>query len=213
MTVDERFATIARSMGNPNRVKILWLLIQAEHSVDALTSKTDISFANVSQHLQTMRSNGMVESRRDQNRVIYRISDQSVIDMLVATQNVARVHFADVNAKVYTDSEGRPVQTIHPQEAWDWLRGDEAVIIDVRPLEEFDAGHIPGALSLPSEKANIADIERLRLQEPLIVYGRHAFCSLPDRVIELLKQKEWNPYRLEGGIPEWLFGGWPVARH
>lgn len=211
MTVDERLANIARALGNPNRVKILWLLTQCEHSVDALTSKTDISFANVSQHLQTMKANGLVDSRRAQNRVIYKISDQSVIDMLVATHNVARVHSPEVNRRVYTDHEGNTIHTVHPQEAWDWLRTDEAVIIDSRPLEEYDAGHIPGALWLPEESASPDEIERLQLQEPLIVYGRHAFCTLPDKVIVMLRENGWKPYRLEGGIPEWLYGGWPVA--
>lgn len=211
MAVEEHFSAISRAIGNPNRIKILWLLCQTEHSVDQLTRKTDISFANVSQHLQSMKYNGIVENRKDRNRVIYRLADESVIDMLVAVQNVARIRFPVVDHQVYQNASGNKIETIHPEKAWELLRNDTAMVADARPAEEYNGGHIPGAVSIPADEADYKHIANLELKNPLIIYGRHAFCELPELLFPYLQYNELHPLRLEGGMPEWFYGGWPIA--
>lgn len=212
---EEHIAAVSRAMGNSNRIKILWLLVQCEHSVDQLTRKTEISFANVSQHLQSMLKNGLVKNRKEQNKVIYRISHEAIIDLLIATQNAARLQKPEIDRLVYTDHQGNEIPTIHPEEAWKIIRHDSTKFVDVRPPEEFESGHIPGAVSLPVDEANDVSAKQLELdkEESVIVYGRHAFCPLPELLIKKLSHSPYNFFRLEGGTPEWFYGGWPIAKN
>ena len=214
MIAEEHIAAVSRAMGNPNRIKILWLLVQCEHSVDQLTQKTDISFANVSQHLQSMLKNGLVINRKEKNKVIYRLSNEAIIDLLVATQNAARLKSPELNQRVYTDREGTKIPTIHPEEAWKIIRHDSTTILDVRPEEEFEYGHIPGAKSMPAEVVESISSEKIATDKEgtVIVYGRHAFCPLPELLIKKLRHTPFRFSRLVGGLPEWFYGGWPIAK-
>jgi rhodanese-related sulfurtransferase len=205
----EQFARIGRALANPHRVEMLDLLAQGERSVEVLAERAAISVGLASAHLQDLRRAGLVTSRRDATRILYRLAGDDVYELLAAVRTVATGRLADAEraARAYM---GEPVEAVTRTELLDRVRSGEAVVIDVRPTEEYEAGHIAGAISTP-----LADLEAHLAELPpgveVVAYCRGPYCALAPQGVAFLQKSGRRARRLEDGFPEWRLAGLPVA--
>lgn len=205
------FADVARALGNPHRLDLLEQLAQGEKSVEALAEKCGLTVANASQHLQVLRGVGLVAGTRRGKQVIYRLAGDDVLDLLAALQRVSERH-ADCARHVLDDYfhardalEAVPFDTLRARMA-DGL----VTLIDVRPADEFAAGHLPGARNVP-----LADLETRLAELPfgidVVAYCRGPWCVLAFEAVALLRREGRTAHRLDGGLPEWRRAGLDVA--
>jgi rhodanese-related sulfurtransferase len=197
------FARVGTALASDKRLELLDLLAQSARYVDALAAEMEMSVANVSQHLQVLRSARLVESEREGTRVLYRLTDASVLNLWLALRGVAEDHLPEIGQlrRQYAP-EGLADEL--PREALeDLLEADDVVLIDVRPAVEFAHGHLPGALAIPVEElpARVAELPR---DKRIVAYCRGTYCLFADEAVVLLRQQGFNAIRLEGGWPEWL---------
>jgi ArsR family transcriptional regulator len=205
-----QFSRLSKAMSNPKRIELLELLAQMERSVEELAAASGMDFSNTSAQLQVLSRARLVESRREGKRVLYRLADETVIAFLAALRQIARARLAEVEqvARDYFQVRDE-MEPLSSAELWKRLQHREALVIDVRPAEEFAAGHIPGAVSIP-----LADL-RTRLPElprdaEIVAYCRGPYCVLAPQAIDLLRRAGYQARRLAEGFPEWRVGGLPV---
>ena len=205
----EQFARIGRALANPHRVEILDLLAQGERSVEVLAARSAITIGLASAHLQTLRRAGLVASRRGGTRVIYRLAGDDVYELLAAVRSVAtgRIADADRAARAYL---GEPVEAVSRAELLERVRSGDAVVVDLRPAEEFEAGHIAGAISIPLAELE-AHLAELPAGVEIVAYCRGPYCALAPQGVALLRGAGRRARRLEDGFPEWRLAGLPVA--
>jgi rhodanese-related sulfurtransferase len=205
------FARIAKAMANPNRLELLETLAQGERSVDKLAQATGLSIANTSHHLHVLREGGLVRSRRQGVQIFYRLSDDEVPSMLACLWRVGERHIAEVELIVqrhFSCEDGlRPVDH---RELAELLRSGEGLVIDVRPPEEYEAGHIPGAVNVPLEALprRLAELPR---GKEIVAYCRGPYCMLAVEAVRRLRKRGYSARRLEDGFPEWKSEGRPIA--
>jgi rhodanese-related sulfurtransferase/DNA-binding transcriptional ArsR family regulator len=204
-----QFARIGKTLGSPHRLELLELLGQGERTVDSLAGEIGASIANVSQHLQALRQAALVESRKQGQFVYYRLADPAISDLCRALRTVSERRLAELDRLVrdhFGDRSGEPVSM---QELLKRARSAAVVILDTRPANEYEAGHIAGAISVP-----VADLRR-RLKElpkakEYVAYCRGPYCVYADQAVELLQAKGRRARRLLEGFPEWRAAGLPV---
>ncbi len=205
----EQFARIGRALGNPHRVEILDLLAQGERSVEVLAARAAISVGLASAHLQALRRAGLVVARRDGTRIVHRLAGDDVYELLAAVRSVATARIADADraARAYM---GEPVEAVGRAELLERVRSGDAVIVDLRPDEEYAAGHIAGAISIPLAEleAHLADLPP---GVEIVAYCRGPYCALAPQGVALLRRSGRRARRLEDGFPEWRLAGLPVA--
>lgn len=197
------FARIAHAMASDRRLEILDLLAQCPRHVDALAQKTGMSVANVSQHLQVLRAAHLVESDRDGNRVVYCLAGPDVLRLWLSLRAVAARRLPEVAELRRDFTLSRAGEGIGREELAREVAGDRVVLIDVRPAEEFEAGHIPGALSIPLEQLP-SRVDELPRDRKIVAYCRGEYCLFADDAVALLRERGFDAYRIEGGWPEWL---------
>jgi DNA-binding transcriptional ArsR family regulator/rhodanese-related sulfurtransferase len=204
-----QFARIGKTLGSPHRLELLELLGQGERTVDSLASEIGVSIANVSQHLQALRQAALVESRKQGQFVYYRLADPAISDLCRALRTVSARRLAELDRLVrdhFGDRSGKPVSM---QELLKRGRSGDVVVLDSRPANEYEAGHIAGAISVP-----VADLRR-RLKElpktkEYVAYCRGPYCVYADQAVELLQAKGRRARRLLEGFPECRAAGLPV---
>lgn len=208
----EQFARIGMAISSPSRLELLELLSQAERSVDTLASLTGLSVANASQHLQALKRAGLIAARKQGQFVFYRLAGVEVTRLLAALQSVGEVHVAEVERLVRSYLDAR--DTLEPVDSTELAaraRKGMVTVLDVRPPEEFDAGHLPGAVNVP-----IAELgKRLRdfaKRKEIVAYCRGPYCLMSFDAVDLLRAKGFKARRLDGGLPEWRMAGLPVER-
>lgn len=206
------FARVARALGNPHRLDLLEHLAQAERSVEGLVATTGLPFANVSQHLQALRRVGLVAARRDGKHIIYRLADDGVIHLLAALRNVAERQTAEVRTVV--DGYFRARDKLEPvtlDELAARMADGLVTVLDVRPEDEFLAGHIPGAVNVP-----LSQLDKRLAELPsgidVVAYCRGPWCVLSFEAVALLRKKGRTARRLDGGLPEWRVAARPVMQ-
>ncbi len=206
-----QFARIAAAFASPKRIEIIDVLAQGERNVETLAAQTGLTIANASRHLQVLKSAGLVNARKDGVQVIYRTASRGVLDGYRALRSLAEERLADVDRLVrdyFGDADG--VEPVTRRELIKRSRRSEVTVIDVRPDEEFSAGHIAGALSLP-----LGSLERLLSKVPrdkeVVAYCRGPYCVLAAEAVRMLRKKGYGARRLEEGYPEWHDAGLPVA--
>lgn len=209
--LNEQFARIGKALASPRRIELLDLLAQGEHSVEALANETEMSITLASSHLQALRRARLVDTRRDGTRIFYRLAGDDVYELLATLRTVAHDRLAEVEQAVRT-LFGPPdeLEPIGRDELIRRARIGDIVLLDLRPRDEYEAGHIPGAVSIPLEDLE----ERLALLPPgaeIVAYCRGPYCVMAPRGIGLLRRRGYRVRRLEDGIGEWRLAGLPVA--
>ena len=204
-------AEIAQALGHAHRLELLEHLGQGERSVEDLATRTGLTVANTSRHLQLLRRAALVEGRREGKRVFYRLSgEDAVIGLLDALSRLGAVPLAEI-ARVMT-SYFRARDELEPvsrSELLDRLRAGAATVLDVRPEDEFEQGHLPGALNIP-----LSQLERRLAELPpdreIVAYCRGPWCVLSFEAVAALRQRGYQARRLEDGFPEWKVAGLPI---
>lgn len=198
-------------MGNAHRLDLMEHLAQGEKSVEALAAKAGLTFANASQHLQALRRVGLVVGERRGKQVVYRLSDDDVLDLVAALRKVGERHTDAVKAVVGDYFHGRDaLDAVDFAVLEQRMRDGLVTLLDVRPVDEFADGHVPGALNIPLEDLK-ARLEEIPLGREVIAYCRGPWCVLAFEAVALLREQGRGAKRLKGGLPEWRRAGRPVA--
>ncbi len=204
------FAAVGKALGNGRRAELIDVLAQGERSVEALASEVAQSVANTSQHLQVLSRAGLVDARRDGNRVLYRLAGDTVAELWASVRTVATEHLAGLDrlaAEYLGDRSG--MEELSRSELARRL-ADGLVVWDVRPVEEFEAGHIPGAVSVPPGEVR-RRLRSVSKDAEVVAYCRGPFCVFADDAVRALRDRGRRAARLEDGFPEWRRAGLPVA--
>src|SRR5687767_281502 len=204
------FARVSKALGSGNRLELLEFLAQGERSVDVLARLAGLSVANTSRHLQVLRQVGLVQARKDGAFVHYSVSGDGVIRLLGALQEVAQHNVAEVRNIViaYLHSKDA-LEPVALAELAERIRAGLVTVVDVRPKEEYAAGHLPGAINVPLSEIDERAGEMPRDRE-IVAYCRGPFCVLSFEAVARLREKGFNARRLETGFPEWKVAGLPV---
>jgi rhodanese-related sulfurtransferase/DNA-binding transcriptional ArsR family regulator len=207
----DAFAAAAKALANGRRAELVDVLAQGERSVDEVAGEIAQSVANTSQHLQVLARAGLVVSRRDGNRVLYRLAGPAVEALWAGLRVVAAEHVAGLDrlaAAYLGDRSG--LEQLSREELARRLGTPDTVVWDVRPAAEYLAGHVPGAVSVPPDEVRL----RLRDVPPdaeVVAYCRGPYCVYADEAVRQLVRKGRHARRLEDGFPEWRRAGLPVA--
>ena len=207
----EAQASVAKALASGRRAEIVDLLAQGERSVDDIAAEMDQSVANTSHHLRTLARAGLVETRRDGTRILYRLAGDGVAQLWSAIRDVAAQHVMGVEqlADAYLGGTDG-VEPLTRAELMRRLDAGDVVVIDVRPASEYRAGHVAGARSVPiDELARHAN--ELPNDTGIVAYCRGPYCVYADDAVRALRASGFEARRLEDGFPEWRRAGLPVA--
>jgi rhodanese-related sulfurtransferase/DNA-binding transcriptional ArsR family regulator len=207
----EQLARIGKVVMHPKRIELLDLLCQGERSVEALAEATGLKLTTASAHLQVMRQARLVGTRREATRVYYRAAGEEVSRFVAALGDLARARLAEVEQilrAVGADVEG--TERVTRAELLERARAGDVVVLDVRPVEEYEAGHIPGAVSLPLEHLE-ARLDELDPAVEVVAYCRGPLCLLAPQAVATLRQRGQRARCLQDGMPEWRQAGLAVA--
>jgi ArsR family transcriptional regulator len=206
------FATVARALGSPQRLEMLEHLAQAERGVEALARRVGLSVANASQHLQQLKRAGLVASRRDGKFVLYRLADDSVLALLHALFGVGERNLAQVDRILRSYfAERDSLEPVTREELLERTREGLVTVLDVRPPDEFAAGHLPGAVNMPLGELE-ARLAELDPAQEIVAYCRGPYCVLSFEAVATLRARGFKVRRLEDGLPEWRAAGLPLEQ-
>jgi rhodanese-related sulfurtransferase len=205
----EQFAAVGKALANPKRLELLDLLAQGERSVDCLAAAAGLGVTTTSANLQTLRSAGLVTTRREKTKVIYALSGPDVAALFADLRTVAQARRAETEpARVaYL---GGDVEEVSVEEVLRRAEMGDVVVLDVRPVEEYAAGHIPGAVSVPVGELT-ARLAELPADTEVVAYCRGAYCVFAHDAVRLLREQGRSARKLVGGMLEWQLAGHPVA--
>jgi len=207
----DQFARIGKAVSSPKRLELLDILCQGPRTVEVLAKETSLSVANASQHLQVLRTARLVDSEKEGLFVIYRLADQAVCEFFHAMRVLAESRLAEVEQIKRRFLEGREGMEPVNREALLGLVLEGAVtVLDVRPAEEYKAGHISGAISLPLKELeqHLSDLPR---DQEIVAYCRGPYCVLSIQAVEILRAKGFKAVRIEEGIQDFRALGFPIT--
>lgn len=205
------FAEVAKAFAHRHRLEILEQLAQGERSVEALAERVGLSMANASQHLRMMRRAGLLASRRDGKHVFYRVSDSTALEAGAALQRVAERNLAEVREVI--GGYFRQKDALEPvtrAELTRRVKDGVVTVLDVRPSDEYAAGHLPQAINIPLRELarRLREIPKSR---EVVAYCRGPYCVLAFEAVAKLRKRGFKARRLEDGYPEWKAAGLPVV--
>ncbi len=204
------FARVSKALGSGNRLELLEFLAQGERSVDALAKVSGLSVANTSRHLQILRQAGLVAGRKEGLFVFYSVSGAGVIKLLAALQEVAQHNVAEVTQLINTYLTSKDsLEPLSVNDLVDRMRSGLVTVVDVRPKEEYAAGHLLGAINVPLAEIE-KNLSKLPRDREIIAYCRGPFCVLSFEAVARLRSEGLKARRLETGFPEWKVAGLPV---
>lgn len=204
------FAQVAKALSNGRRAEIVDVLANGERSVESLAAEVHQSIANTSQHLQILKNAGLVTTRRNGTFIYYRLASPEVVGFWRALQGIARESRGDIERLVHEYLGDDDVEELTKDELWERIqRKDKLVVLDVRPHEEYKAGHIPGAVSIPLAELR-KRIKELPKSKQIIAYCRGPLCALAPEATRYLQSKGYKVKRLADGAPDWAAAGLPV---
>jgi rhodanese-related sulfurtransferase/DNA-binding transcriptional ArsR family regulator len=209
----EVFASLARigtALSSPVRIEFLELLAQSERSVDQLSKLTGATVANTSQHLQKLRQAGLIVGRKEGLYVFYRLAGDEVVGLLSAVSRVGEAHVAEIERilRLYFAQKDE-LEPVPAEELLERVRKGLVTVLDVRPPEEYAAGHVPGAVNIPVHELEKRMRELPRSRE-VVAYCRGPYCLMSYDAVALLRRKGLKARRLQDGLPEWRTAGLPV---
>jgi rhodanese-related sulfurtransferase/DNA-binding MarR family transcriptional regulator len=207
----EQFARVGKAISAPKRLELLDLLCQGPRSVEALADEAGMSLANASQHLQVLRAARLVEAEKKGLYVEYRLADDEVCRFFMALRGLAETRLAEVEqvARAYFESRGA-MEPVEGDELVRRVKEGEVTVIDVRPAEEYRAGHIPGAISIPVDELE-ARLDELNADREVVAYCRGPYCVMAVEAVALLRDKGFAAHRMEQGVADWRARGWRIA--
>jgi len=206
----EQFARIGKALSSSHRLELLDVLAQCERTVEALAQETGMSVANTSQHLQVLRTARLVETRREGTSIYYRLASESVSTLWLSLRAVGEEHLAEIDRVVETFLHDRSHwQPITAEALLEELRSDQVILLDVRPPEEYQAGHLPQALSIPVEELE-ARLSEVPLDREIVAYCRGPYCIFADEAVTILHARGYRARRLEEGVADWRKLALPV---
>lgn len=212
-TVRAALAEVAKALGHEHRVELIEQLAQGPRSVEALAERVGLSMANASQHLQQLRRSGLVSTRRDGKRVVYRLADDAeadIVSLLGALRHVAEHAVASMERVIGAYFRARDqLEPVATTELATRLREGSVVLLDVRPEDEYGLGHLPGALNIPLRELE-RRLSELSRDHDIVAYCRGPYCVLSFEAVAALRTHGFNVRRLEKGFPEWKAAGLPI---
>jgi rhodanese-related sulfurtransferase/biotin operon repressor len=207
-----RFAQVGKALSNGHRLELLEFLAQGERSVEELAQVAGLSTANASQHLQRLRHAGLVAAHMQGHRVCYRLADEDVVTLMGLLRRIAERNSAEVQrlvASYLTVKDG--LEPVPRKELLDRARQGLVTVLDVRPEEEYQAGHLPDAINVPLSRLE-AQLKRLPKDQEIVAYCRGPHCVLAFEAVARLRQAGYTARRLQDGYPEWKQAGLPVEQ-
>jgi len=206
------FAAVGKALSSGRRLELLDVLAQGPRSVERLAAEIGQSVANTSSHLQVLLRAGLVVTQRDGNRIVYRLAGEAVEDLWAALRATTEAHAAALDRlTVEYLGDRSELETITRAElAGRMRRQPRPVVLDVRPAAEFEAGHVPGAVSVPPNEV-AGTVNRLPNGSDVVAYCRGPFCIYADDAVRALRRQGHRAVRLEDGFPEWRRAGLPIA--
>jgi rhodanese-related sulfurtransferase len=199
----DQFARIGKAVASPKRLELLDLLCQGERTVEVLAREANLSVANTSQHLQVLRGAHLAEAEKRGLHVVYRIAEPQVADFFHALRSLAETQLAEVEQltrRFFAGKEG--LEPVDRKTLLERVGTGMVAVLDVRPPEEYQAGHLPGALSipLPELRRRLAELPRDR---EIVAYCRGPYCVLSAEAVEILRAEGFRAVRMEEGVQEW----------
>ncbi|MDO8502711.1 MAG: metalloregulator ArsR/SmtB family transcription factor [Gemmatimonadaceae bacterium] len=206
----DQLARIGKAVGSGRRLELLEILAQGERTVEKLARETGLSVANASHHLHVLRQAQLVDSRKAGLYVFYRLTDPNIYDLSRLIREIAERHLAEVSRIVETFLTARDqLEPVAREDLLERARAGAVLVLDVRPSDEYRAGHIPGAVSVPVEELENR-ISELPTGKEVVAYCRGPYCVLAFRAVEILRARGHYARRLMDGFPEWRAAGLPI---
>ncbi|MEW5980459.1 MAG: metalloregulator ArsR/SmtB family transcription factor [Acidobacteriota bacterium] len=210
-TIYQQFSRIGKAISSPSRLELLDLLCQGPRTVEALAKEAALGLANTSQHLKALREARLVEAEKSGLFVTYRLADPQVCQFFQSLRSLAEARLVEVAETTRRFLEARQaLQGVDRRQLLAKVRDGAVTVLDVRPSEEYRAGHLPGALSVP-----LKELERRLAELPpdreIVAYCRGPYCVLAIEAVEILRGRGFTAFRLEDGVPDWQARGFPVA--
>ena len=202
-------ASISKAMGNAHRLEIIELLAQGAASVEYIAENTEMNVANASQHLQTLKQARLVKTQKKGKYNYYSLSSPKVFELWKAMRELGFSQNAEIERLVKDMQESRQsLEFVSSDELFERIQKGQALAIDVRPYEEYEEGHISGAISIPKEEL-LEKIQQLPRDKEIVAYCRGPLCAMADEAVEMLREQGYKAKRLEEGYPEWQTKGLP----
>jgi len=207
-----QFARIGKAVSAPKRIELLELLCQGPRTVEALADQAALSVANASQHLRILRGARLVEAQKRGVFVEYRLADEGVLKFAHAMRELAEDRFAEIGVitNAYLKARGA-LERVSGEELMLRVRKGGVTVLDVRPTQEYRAGHIPGARSVP-----VSELKRRLTELPknreIVAYCRGPHCVMAIEAVELLRKRGFRAHRMEQGVMDWRARGWRIEK-
>lgn len=203
-------AQTVKAMANPHRLEIIDLLAQGERSVEEIANETEMPIANASQHLQVLKAANLVEVEREGNYIRYHLANDKIFKTWSALREVGFERITEID-KLMRDyrQKNNTFEAVTIEELVKRMKSKNTVLLDIRPAEEFNSGHIAGAMSVPLETLSTI-IKTLPKNKVYIAYCRGPLCVFADDAVSILNKNGYNAKRLEEGFPDWKLKGLPV---
>jgi rhodanese-related sulfurtransferase/DNA-binding transcriptional ArsR family regulator len=207
----DQFSRIGRAISSPARLEILDLLSQGEKTVEQVAEQARLGIKNASAHLRALREARLVDTRKEPPYVHYRLADEDVMRVVRDIQALARARLAEVEqiTRLYFD-DPLDMEPVDADELLSRLEAGEVTVLDVRPRDEYLAGHVPGAVSVPVEELE-RRLGEIPLGRPVIAYCRGPYCVYAVEAVDTLRRHGFEAGRMEDGVPDWRLAGRPVA--
>ncbi|MGW7533334.1 ArsR/SmtB family transcription factor [Amycolatopsis sp. NPDC054798] len=206
----EQFARVGKALGSPKRLELLDVLAQGERSVEVLARRTGLKLTTASAHLQALRQGGLVRTRKDGTRVFYRLAGDEVARLCLSLHEVAKAHLAETRQAADELLGEDEVEELGRDALMDRIEAGDALVLDVRPENEFEAGHIAGAVSVPLDELEDR-LSELPADQEVVAYCRGEFCVLSYEAVRLLRARGRKARRMSGGMLEWRSEGRAIA--
>ena len=205
-------ARLGKAVAAPKRLELLDLLCQSPRTVEVLARQAGVSIANASRHLQILRAAGLVDAEKKGLYVEYRLADEEVGRFYLSLRGLAESRLAEINkvASAFFEQRKAP-ESVDGDELLRRVRSGEVTVLDVRPVEEYRAGHLPGALSVPVADLR-AKLEELPKGREVVAYCRGPHCVMAVEAVGVLRSKGYKAHRLEQGVLEWRARGWRIEK-
>ena len=207
----EQFSRIGKAVSSPKRLELLDLICQGEKTVESLAAETGLTLANTSQHLQVLRAARLIEAERDGLYVKYHVADQMVCEFYRSIRVIGENRMAEVEMVKRQFLEGKEgMEPMDRESLIQRIKEGSVIVLDVRPSDEYDAGHIPGSVYVPLNELK-GILSGLPRGQEIVAYCRGPYCVLSVHAVEMLREQGFSAVRLEEGVQDWRALGFPVS--